>query len=206
MKISVSILKRINNYKDAIDIVNNTTCDYLHLDITDSTFTPTTSFNLDEFQDITIYKPLDIHIMSSNLELQVNRAINLNPEYITIQYEASKEIDKYINLIKSKGIKVGLAINPKTRLWSIRKYLKQIDLLLIMSVKAGFGGQEFIPSVIRKLKRLKQKKKKFVVSIDGGINLDTYKLVKDYVDIVVIGSYITNSDNYEEQIKKIREI
>lgn len=205
MKVSVSILKEANNYSEAVNKVNNTSADFLHLDITDSTLTPTTSFELSSFSELILYKPLDIHIMSTNLEYQINEAIKLNPDMITIQYEGCNELKKYIDLIKSNNIKVGLAINPSTRLWTVRKYLDEFDLILVMGVKAGFGGQEFIPSVVKKLKKLKRRKHNYLISVDGGIKEDVLNTIKDYVDIVVVGSYVTNYDNYEEQIKKIKK-
>ena len=203
MKVSVSILKNKNNYKEEIKKINNTSCDYLHLDILDNTFAPNFSFNLSDFKDLKINKPLDIHIMSTNLDYQVNEAIKLKPEMITIQFEAAKDISKYIKLIKDNNIKVGIAINPNTWLFKIKKYLKDIDLILVMGVYAGFGGQEFIPKTIKRLKKLNKFGRKYLISLDGGVNLEVSKLVKDYVDILVVGSYITSSEDYEKQIKKI---
>lgn len=203
MKVSVSILKNKNNYKEEIKKINNTSCDYLHLDILDNTFAPNFSFNLSDFKDLKINKPLDIHIMSTNLDYQVNEAIKLKPEMITIQFEAAKDISKYIKLIKDNNIKVGIAINPNTWLFKIKKYLNDIDLILVMGVYAGFGGQEFIPKTIKRLKKLNNFGRKYLISLDGGVNLEVSKLVKDNVDILVVGSYITSSEDYEKQIKKI---
>ena len=206
MKVSVSILKKANNYKEEVKKINKTSCDYLHLDILDNTFAPNSSFKLEDFLSLKIDKPLDIHIMSTNLDYQVKEAIKLNPEYITIQFEATKDIDKYIKLIKSYNIKVGLAINPNTWLFKIKKYLNQVDLILVMGVYAGFGGQEFIPKTIKRLKKLNTFGRKYILSLDGGVNEDVVKEVKDYVDIVVVGSYVTATEDYEKQIKNITEM
>ena len=205
MKVSVSILKKANNYKEEVKKINKTSTDYLHLDILDNTFAPNFSFNLSDFSSLKIDKPLDIHIMSTNLDYQVKEAIKLNPEYITIQFEATKDIDKYIKLIKSHNIKVGLAINPNTWLFKIKKYLNQVDLILVMGVYAGFGGQEFIPKTIKRLKKLNTFGRKYILSLDGGVNEDVVKEVKDYVDIVVVGSYVTATEDYEEQIKRLTD-
>jgi ribulose-phosphate 3-epimerase len=203
MKISVSILKEKDNYKTAIEKLNKTSCDFIHLDITDNTITNTKSFELSDFLNINIDKKIDIHIMSNNLDYQINEAIKLKPEYITFHYEATNSIIKYINMIKENGIKVGLAINPNTNIDRVYEYFSMIDLLLVMSVPIGEGGQEFIYETTNKLKRLSNIKKDFIVSVDGGINDKTFDLVRNYVDMVVCGSYITNSDNYEGKIKSI---
>ena len=203
MKISVSILKEKDNFINAVEKLNNTSTDYIHLDIMDSTFTKNSSFDLNDFYNVST-KKYDIHIMSTNLDYQINEAIKLNPEFITFHYESTNSIIKYINLIKENNIKVGLAVSPNTDIDKIKEYLSLIDLVLIMSVEPGLGGQEFIIDTVNKLKELNKLKSEFLISVDGGINNETYKYVKDYVDIVVCGSYITNSDNYEEKINLIR--
>lgn len=203
MKVSVSILKEKNNYKEVIEKLSNSKADYIHLDIMDSTFTENSSFDLNQFQGLSS-KKYDIHIMSKNLDYQISEAIKLKPEFIIFHIEATKNPVKYINLIKEHNIKVGLAINPRTRLFKIRKYLNIIDLVLVMSVNPGLGGQEFITSTIKKLKRLKRKQKGFLISVDGGINEKTIDYVKEYVDVVVSGSYITNSNNYDEKINSLK--
>ena len=203
MKISVSILKEKDNFINAVEKLNNTSTDYIHLDIMDSTFTKNSSFDLNDFYNVST-KKYDIHIMSTNLDYQINEAIKLNPEFITFHYESTNSIIKYINLIKENNIKVGLAVSPNTDINKIKEYLSLVDLVLIMSVEPGLGGQEFIIDTVNKLKELNKLKSKFLISVDGGINNETFKYVKDYVDIVVCGSYITNSDNYEEKINLIR--
>ena len=205
MKISVSILKEKDRLNEVINSLQNTSCDFIHLDIMDSTFTSNTSFSLEELNNIANNKKYDVHIMSTNLDYQINEAIKLNPELITFHLEATKDIDKYINLIKSHDIKVGLAINPKTRLWKIKKYLNLVDLVLVMSVVPGMGGQKFIPSTIKKIKKLKSKQSGFLISVDGGINNETIRELKEYIDIAVSGSYITDSDNYEEKIASLKK-
>lgn len=200
MKISVSILKEKDNFKECINKINNTSADYIHLDIMDNTFTNTSSFELKEFLNIKTNKKFDVHLMSTNLDYQINEAIKLNPEYITFHYEAVKDIHKYINIIKNNNIKVGISINPDTSIDVIKDYLSYIDLVLVMSVEPGMGGQKFILNTVNKLKELNKYKDKFLISVDGGINNETYNLVKNYVDIVVVGSYITNSNDYENEI------
>ena len=203
MEISVSILKEKDNIRDVIKRIDKTSSDYIHLDIMDSTFTGTSSFEISEFLTIETQKKFDVHIMSTNLDYQIKEAIKLNPEYITFHYEATKDVLKYIDLIKKENIKVGLAVNPETNLNELEDYLKYIDLLLIMSVIPGKGGQNFIDATVDKLKTI-NKDRNYLVSVDGGINNETIDLVRNYADIVVSGNYITSSDNYQERIDKLK--
>ena len=203
MEVSVSILKEKNNVENIIKKLNSSSCDYIHLDIMDNTFTDSYSFELSDFLTISTNKKLDVHIMSTNLDYQVKEAIKLDPEFITFHVESTKNIDKYIKLVKEHNIKVGLAISPETNLDSIKEYEDEIDLLLVMSVVPGKGGQTFIPETVDKLKKI-NKNRKYLVSVDGGINDTTIKKVNKYVDIVVSGFYITGSEDIENAIKKIR--
>ena len=207
MKLAVSILSVKNDYKNWIKKLNETNITKLHLDIMDSTFTPSSSFSIQEAYEISELskKDLDVHIMSTNLDNILDDYIKLNPETINIHYEASNNIEKYINKIKKNNIKVGIAINPETNISEIYSYLDKIDQVLIMSVNPGKGGQEFKEETIEKLKLLNNLKSnyKFIVEVDGGINNNTIKKVTDLVDIVVSGSYITKDNNYEEKINDI---
>lgn len=207
MKVAVSILSEKDNYKESIEKINKTDTDYLHLDIMDSSFTESSSFSLNESKEIKelCNKKIDVHIMSTKLRKIISEYININPYNITFHIE-NNDIEKYIDLIKEKNIKVGLAINPDTDLNTIYPYLDKIDRVLIMSVVPGKGGQKFMKEIIPKLEKLRklQKDYSYEIEIDGGINDDTIFLVKDYVDIVVSGSYITNSINYQDSINNLR--
>lgn len=207
MKVAVSILSEKDNYKESIEKINKTDTDYLHLDIMDSSFTESSSFSLNESKEIKelCNKKIDVHIMSTNLRKIISEYININPYNITFHIE-NNDIEKYIDLIKEKNIKVGLAINPDTDLSTIYPYLDKIDRVLVMSVVPGKGGQKFMEEIIPKLKKLRelQKNYSYQIEIDGGINNDTVFLVKDYVDIIVSGSYITNSINYQDSINNLR--
>ena len=152
MKVSVSILKEINNYKQAIKKVDNSVCDFLHLDIMDNTFTIDSSFKIEDFKDIKSLtnKKIDVHLMSTNLDKLIDDFESINPTFITIHVEIPNVI-KYINKIKNKGIKVGLAINPDTDIEKLYPYLELIDLVLVMSVNPGKAGQSFMTSTICKL-------------------------------------------------------
>ena len=205
MKVSVSILKEKENYLDVIEKLNNSKADYIHIDVLDNTFIKTSSFDIDDFKNIKFNKKLDIHLMSSNLEKQINDFSLLNPEYISIHEEVGDTL-KYLNKIKNKGIKAGIVINPETDIEKVYPYLEIVDLILIMSVNPGKGGQEFMTSVIGKMQKLKeiQDRYNYVIEVDGGINNDTIKYVSNYVDIAVSGSYITDSIDYDKNIENLK--
>lgn len=205
MKVSVSILKEKENYLDVMEKLNNSKADYIHIDVLDNTFIKTSSFDIDDFKNIKFNKKLDIHLMSSNLEKQINDFSLLNPEYISIHEEVGDTL-KYLNKIKNKGIKAGIVINPETDIEKVYPYLEIVDLILIMSVNPGKGGQEFMTSVIGKMQELKeiQDRYNYVIEVDGGINNDTIKYVSNYVDIAVSGSYITDSIDYDKNIENLK--
>lgn len=208
MKVSVSILSEKDNYISAIKKIDKTSANYIHLDIMDSSFTTDSSFTLDDFKNIKdiTNKKLDIHIMSTNLDKKIEEYSTLKPEFITFHVEV-KDTLEYINKVKEKGIKVGLAINPDTDLEEIYPYLEIVDLILVMSVIPGKGGQKFMTDTICKMQELKEIEPSynFVIEVDGGVNDETIKYISNYADIVVSGSYITNSNDYEENIQKLRK-
>ena len=202
LKVSVSILKEKDNIKKVIEKINNTNADYIHLDIMDGSITENKSFSISDFKDINEYnkKLLDIHIMSSNLDKQINDFIKNNPSIISFQIENCDDIKKYIDLIKSNNIKVGLALDLNTDISSVIPFLDYIDLVLIMSVKIGYSSQKFDNRIISKIKKIRKIKKDIIIEVDGGINNQTVKIVKKYTDIVVSGSYIIDSEDYNESI------
>ena len=202
MKISTSILS-IENDKIKIDKVINSTTDCIHLDIMDGKFV--SSKTIDDDLIISYLKgckkPIDIHFMTYNVKEYVKKYEVLKPLYMIFHYETGENILDIIKYIKSKNIKAGIAINPKTDVNLIKDILPYIDLVLIMSVEPGRGGQEFMLSSINKINELVELKEKynFLIEIDGGINDKTISYISG-VDIAVCGSYITNSDNYNEKI------
>ena len=186
MKISASFLSIKDNIKENIVKLTNNDIDYLHLDIMDGKFVANKTWNILEIKNLINYhKPLDVHLMVKDV------------------YKVLDDVMAVINYIKKSNIKVGLSIKPNTDISLIIPYLKYIDLVLIMSVEPGLGGQKFIINSVDKIKKLKELKGDFLIEVDGGINDSTINLVKD-ADIVVVGSYIT-SGNYEERIKKLKE-
>lgn len=206
MKISASILSIKDNMKENILKLTNTDIDYIHLDIMDGKFVPNKTWNVDNVLEFINHdKPLDIHLMVDNVKEYIDEFKVLKPEYITFHLEASNDIMELINYLKSLNIKVGLSIKPNTKVSEIIKYLPFIDLVLIMSVEPGKGGQPFIESSIDKVNELNNLKSNhnFVIEIDGGINDEVIKRI-DGVDIAVVGSFLTNGD-YKENLRKLKE-
>ena len=197
MKISASFLT-IDNI-DNVNKLVNCDIDYLHLDIMDGIFVN----NKNEVLNITNKKPLDVHLMVSDVYKYIDIYKNLNPLFITFHYEAVTNVLEVVNYIKKLNIKVGLSIKPSTKVEEIIPYLPYLDLVLIMSVEPGEGGQTFIMDTVDKIKKLKELKGNYLIEVDGGINNSTIDLVKD-VDIIVVGSYITSGD-YENRIKSLKE-
>ena len=205
IKISTSILSSENRI-ESIKKLNETNTDYLHIDTMDGIFVPNTQMPIDEIIELEKYSkiPLDIHLMVNNPESYLEHLKNKNIEYITIHIEIEKDIESIINKIKSLGYKVGLSIKPNTNIKEIIPYLPKIDLVLIMSVEPGFGGQKFIPNSLNKAKEIREINKDITIEIDGGINDTNIDEIKKYVDIAVVGSYITNSSNYNKAINNLK--
>ena len=205
MKVSVSVLKEYDRLINCVKKVNETNADYLHIDVMDGIFVNNKKFPYEVCKDVISIsnKKIDMHLMVND-ENTVLKYSNLEPDMLTFHVEILKN-KELIRLIKQKGIKVGLAINPNTSINMLMPYINDIDLVLFMSVEPGLGGQEFIESVIDKIKEFKKINDKVTVSIDGGVNDKTIGLCK-YAgcDIVVSGSYITSSDNYKESINGLR--
>ncbi len=211
MKVSTSILSIKSNLSDNIKILDKSGTDYIHLDIMDGNFVTNKTWDYNDIKDILkdISTPVDVHLMVSNLDYYIDNFSKINPNNITFHLEATDNINKYINLIREKNIKVGLAIKPNTDINLIIPYLEYLDLVLVMSVEPGAGGQKFIDSSCDRIKLLKEIKElygyNYIIEVDGGINADTVKLVAvSGVDLVVSGSYITNSDNYKERIDTLK--
>lgn len=209
MKISTSFLS-CKKILPVIEKLSLTDSDYIHVDFIDGKFVKGKEIPFKKLKKIpkVSSKRLDIHLMTDKLDKYIPKFSLLNCEYITFHIEATTDPEKYISMIHSYGIKCGIAINPNTDIEKVYPYLDMIDLVLVMSVEPGYGGQEFIESVVDKIKLLKNylslNDLKVAISVDGGINNTNISKVKSYVDIVVSGSYITNSNNYQEQINNLR--
>lgn len=206
MLVSVSVLNEYDRLINAVKKVNESNADYLHIDVMDGIFVENKKFPLEVVRDVISIskKPLDVHLMVDSIDTVKEYAL-LKPKYLTFHVEILEGYD-IIDYVKSLGIKVGLAINPKTDIQKIISYIDDIDLILFMSVEPGLGGQEFITEVIEKIKRVKEiAPEDLIISVDGGVNNKTVGLCK-YAgcNMVVSGSYITNSDNYNNKINELK--
>ena len=205
MELSVSILNA-KEKEEMIKLLNNTDISYIHLDVMDGVFVKKKSLSIDEIIQLSKIseKKLDVHLMVENpLEYIENIKIISNIEYITIHLEIDKDIKNILSTIRELGFKTGLSIKPNTDIGAILPYLGDIDLVLLMTVEPGLGGQTFIEDSIVRLKELKRTINDDIkIEVDGGINNSTIKYVFD-ADIAVVGSYITTSDNPVDKIKSL---
>lgn len=200
MKLACSYLSSFDKEK-TIKEFNLSSCDYIHLDVMDGKFVSnqTLEFNKLKYYFENNKKPLDIHLMVKDVKLYTDLYSLLNPEFITFHLEIGNTLE-LINYVKEKGIKVGLSIKPDTKVTELIPYINLIDMILIMSVEPGKGGQEFKSSVLSKIQEIRNLNNEIVISVDGGINKDNIHLIN--TDIVVVGSYITSGDS----IKLIDEL
>lgn len=203
MKISASFLSAPHRIKE-LDKAN---IDYLHCDIMDGVFVKNTTTYFSALEDINndVKHPLDIHLMVTNIMPYISIYSSLKPEFLTFHLEIGNTAE-IISTIKSHNIKAGISIKPETALEEIIPYLNDVDLVLVMSVEPGAGGQKFLDSALEKIKFLNNYRTSqnldYVIEVDGGINEETIKKCSD-ADIVVVGSYILKEENINEQINKL---
>ena len=197
MKVSVSVLSSSIKPQDIVKKLDNSNADFIHIDIMDGKFVENKTWTISEVKKFTSYShlPLDVHLMVNNPQKYIEDYALMNTSYLTFHYEAVKDIESIINEIKNYGLKVGISICPDTNVDVLFPYLKDIDLVLIMSVYPGKSGQSFIESSTDKIKLLKDEIIKqnvnTIISVDGGINDETAILCKDAgVDMLVSASYI----------------
>lgn len=207
MMISTSILNS-NDRVDSVLKLNRTNTSYIHIDVMDGKFVDDTQFKLNEINAVNRVskRPMDVHLMVNDPISYIVKLKDMNISYITFHVEIRKNKDKIIKLIKDMGYKVGISIKPDTDIEILRSYLDDIDMILVMSVEPGRGGQKFIDGTLDRIKEIKklikESKRDIKIEVDGGINGENiFKL--NNVDIAVVGSYIINSSNYYDIIEKL---
>lgn len=187
--------------------------DMLHIDIMDGHFVPNITigpFIVESIQKITSL-PLDVHLMIENPDSYLRDFVQAGADFLTVHYEATVHLHRTIQLIKEHDIKAGVSLNPSTPVWSLEDILPDIDMVLLMSVNPGFGGQKFIPHVTDKIKTLKnilrEKGLSTLIEVDGGVKLENALDVIDAgADILVMGSAFFYSQDYGEFIRQFRKI
>ncbi len=212
MKVSVSFLKGKDDRETMIKKIDASSADFIHVDMMDGEFCGDYNFNAQELKKLVkdTNKKLDVHIMVCSPNKYVKDFTKIpNVEYLTFHYEAHRRPIDVINMIRHTSMKVGIAINPETKVSHIIPLLNYVDEVLVMSVHPGKGGQQFMEEVLYKVETLKEIKEqngyRYIISVDGGINNENIKLVEEAgADMVVSGSYICNSDDYEERISTLR--
>jgi len=207
MKFSVSILST-NNKKEAINLLNNTDASFLHLDVMDGIFVENSAFDINEINEILKLskKKVDIHLMVSDPISYIEKIDDFTNIYgITFHIEIDKDIKKIINYVKSMNVNCGLSLNPDTKIEKIIPYLNDIDMVLVMSVHPGKGGQTFIFDILNKIEGLRKYNEAIILMVDGGINQDNILKLKSLnVDVAVVGSFITKNEFYQENLNLLK--
>lgn len=207
--ISPSVLAAdFSNLKSACEMINRSDAEWFHIDVMDGVFVPNISFGFPVLEAIKKHctKFIDVHIMIVHPEKYVKRFAEAGAQMLTFHYEAAENPDEVIELIRQQGIKVGITINPDIPVESLKPYIDKVDMVLLMSVFAGYGGQSFIEETYERLKTLKQMidklNPKCLIEIDGGVSIHNSKQLFDAgANVLVAGSAVFNAADPMQMIK-----
>ncbi len=199
------------NLTKDIDMLNRSEADWLHLDVMDGVFVPNISFGFPVLQAVAkiCKKPLDVHLMIVDPGKFTQQVKALGAYMMNVHYEACPHLHRAIQQIHDAGMKAGVTLNPHTPVSVLEDIIQDVDMVLLMTVNPGFGGQKFIEHSIQKVKKLKQLIQSTgshaLIQVDGGVNHDTApRLVAAGVDVLVAGSYVFGAENPEERIKELK--
>ena len=212
--ISPSILSAdFNNLGRDIRMINDSVADWIHFDVMDGVFVPNISFGLPVIQHVkkVATKPLDVHLMIVNPDNFIKPFRDSGADILTVHYEACPHLHRTVGAIKQEGMKAGVCLNPHTPVHLLEDIINDVDMILLMSVNPGFGGQKFIQNTYEKVRKLRQliqeKNANVLIEIDGGVNFETGKLLFEAgADVLVAGSFVFGAKDPIETIKLLKEV